>query len=291
MRCLELYSGIGGFAVAATANGWNVVEAIDINELAASVYSHNFGHAPSVRTIESLPRLDVEELQADLWWMSPPCQPFTRRGPQRDTADSRTESFLHVVELIRSVRPPHLALENVPQFVESVAAESLRDVLRSTGYQWLEFDLCSTEFGLPNRRRRFYIAASRVVAPKIASRNVTRLRPLREFTDDTPDPSLFIEAHDLEHYREALHTVRLESCDISACFTSAYGKSPIRSGSWIEDGSRLRRFSPDEILRLLGFPKSFTLPAALSRRQKWKLVGNSLSIPSVQHVLRSFDAD
>jgi len=47
----------------------------------------------------------------------------------------------------------------------------------------------------------------------------------------------------------------------------------------------LRRFSPREILRLLGFPDSFHLPDNLPMRQAWRHVGNSLSVVAVRHVL------
>ena len=52
----------------------------------------------------------------------------------------------------------------------------------------------------------------------------------------------------------------------------------------IGDG-RLRRFSPGEVLRLLGFPASFELPPDLPRDAAWRLVGNSLSLPPVSAVL------
>jgi site-specific DNA-cytosine methylase len=47
----------------------------------------------------------------------------------------------------------------------------------------------------------------------------------------------------------------------------------------------LRRFSPQEVVRLLGFPDSFRLDPRLTREQAWRLVGNSLSVVAVAHVL------
>ena len=55
-------------------------------------------------------------LQADLWMMSPPCQPFTCIGLQRDAADPRSNSLLHLVKLLSDelARPPRaLFVENV----------------------------------------------------------------------------------------------------------------------------------------------------------------------------------
>ena len=73
---------------------------------------------------------------------------------------------------------------------------------------------------------------------------------------------------------------------VTSCFTSAYGRSPVRAGSYLREADgRIRRFSPPEILRLLGFREMFQLPVALSYARAWPLVGNSLSVPAVRHVL------
>ncbi|MGB7492357.1 MAG: DNA cytosine methyltransferase, partial [Thermoanaerobaculia bacterium] len=53
----------------------------------------------------------------------------------------------------------------------------------------------------------------------------------------------------------------------------------------LRTASGLRRFSPMENLRLLGFPPDFRLPPTLSVQVAWRLVGNSLSVPAVRCVL------
>jgi site-specific DNA-cytosine methylase len=103
----------------------------------------------------------------------------------------------------------------------------------------------------------------------------------------------------VRRYRQALDVVHPdEPGAVSACFTAAYGRSPVRSGSYLAlNGSegpripsgqpRLRRFSPAEVLRLLGFPATYRLPPELPREKAWPLVGNSLSVPAVRRVLSS----
>ena len=59
---------------------------------------------------------------------------------------------------------------------------------------------------------------------------------------------------------------------VAACFTSAYGRSFVRSGSYWRTESGVRRFSPREILRLLGFDDSFKLPAEMPDPTAWSLV-------------------
>ena len=294
MKCLELYSGIGGFAVVARKLGWRVARAVDINQLAACVYELNFGLAPEIRTIESLTL--ESDAHFDLWWMSPPCQPFTRRGARRDQTDLRTQSFLHVLELIERHQPRLLALENVPEFARSETADAFRRTLSGNGYRWQEQQLCSTDFGLPNRRKRFFVSASREHEPELGKIEQTRIRPLSEFLETSAElvkwqDKLRVHTDELNNWRRASDLIQLaegmRQVPVTACFTSAYGKSPVQSGSWLWQDDVVRRFSPREILRLLGFPDRFALTSQLTLRQQWKLVGNSLSLPCVEHVLSS----
>jgi hypothetical protein len=93
-------------------------------------------------------------------------------------------------------------------------------------------------------------------------------------------------------YAGALHLVDAnDETAVASCFTAAYGRSPVRSGSYLDLGAgRLRRFAPEEVLRLLGFPPGFGFPPGIPRQVAWRLAGNSLSLPAVQAVLASIPA-
>ena len=57
----------------------SVVTAVDINDLANKIYQHNFPDVNLMqRNIQSLTRAEFTALDADMFLMSPPCQPFTR---------------------------------------------------------------------------------------------------------------------------------------------------------------------------------------------------------------------
>lgn len=315
LRVLELYCGIGGCAAALqgvealAGSAAEVVAALDVNHLAVAVYRRNFPHPAEVRTLETLTAAELARYNADLWWLSPPCQPFTRRGLGRDLADPRTASLLTLIERIGALRPPCVGLENVPGFAGSATHARLREVLDRAGYEVRERLLCPTELGVPNRRRRFYLLASRRGwaavrpgaaggAPGTAAKPGAggALRPLATYLDPEPAAELTVDPDLLTRYAGALDLVDPAEPGatpvITACFTAAYGRSPVRSGSYLildrnADGSprRVRRFSPAEILRLLGFPAAFTLPPDLPHAAAWRLVGNSLSVETVRAVL------
>jgi site-specific DNA-cytosine methylase len=282
---LELFCGIGGCA-AALGPSARVVAAIDVHRGALAVYRYNFSHPTRAANLESVPREIFAGFAADLWWLSPPCQPYTVRGLRRDVDDPRARSLRVITRRIAEVRPRHLALENVPGFAESRMREHLIDALERAGYAFAERILCPTELGWPNRRRRYYLAASlEGLAPW--PEPWPERRPLGELLDGTVPAALYPDPADLERYARAIHVADPEADPdaVTRCFTSAYGRSWVRSGSYLATDRGLRRFSPREILRLLGFPESYRLPPDLPLERAWPLVGNSLSIPAVRATL------
>lgn len=262
-----------------------VVQAVDINENALEVYRLNFRHPATARTLDTISDRELCRGNPDLWWLSPPCQPFTTRGLRRDMEDPRAASFLWLLEKLGSLRPRHMALENVPGFVGSETHSRLLSTLKRVDYHFQERLLCPSELGLPNRRQRYYLVASRESLLPMAPPQKSPA-PLESFLDPFPHPELFVDTRTVADYGRALDRARVDDPRaLTACFTSAYGRSPVRSGSYLETDKGLRRFSPQEILRLLGYPRDFLLPPGLPRSTGWRLVGNSLSIPPVRLTL------
>ncbi|HRC84566.1 MAG TPA: DNA cytosine methyltransferase [Thermoanaerobaculia bacterium] len=281
---LELFCGIGGCAAALPASA-EVVAALDINEVALGLYRANFPHPARAATVESIPVATLGALDAELWWLSPPCQPYTVRGKQLDDRDPRARALLALIPAIEELRPRFLALENVPGFLGSRSRGRLLASLESAGYSWRERLLCPTELGVPNRRQRYYLLAGlESLAPWTFE--PVPLRPLVDFLD-LEAPGRELEPSLAQSYARALDVVDpADPTAVAACFTAAYGHSPVRSGSYLRGSQGPRRFSPREVLRLLGFADTYRLPAELPDRTLWRLAGNSLSVTAVRAVLQ-----
>ncbi|XP_029687713.1 tRNA (cytosine(38)-C(5))-methyltransferase-like isoform X1 [Takifugu rubripes] len=171
MRVLELYSGIGGmhYALIESNLSYQVVAAVDINTTANQVYTHNFPNTALLnKTIEGITLEEFNKLSFDMILMSPPCQPFTRIGLQRDLDDPRTKSFLHIVDLLPrlSKAPLYILLENVKGFEKSAAREYLVKTLRECQYTVQEMMVSPTHVGIPNSRLRYYLMAKRSAQQK-----------------------------------------------------------------------------------------------------------------------------
>jgi len=171
LRVLELFSGIGGMHCALDLIDLNyeIIAAIDINPTANLVYSSNFPNIPIIsRSIETISLNQWEKWHADLWTMSPPCQPFTRQGKQEDLNDRRTDGFVYLMKTILcqlKSKPKYILLENVSGFEYSQAHQLLLETLQSNNYSYQQYLLSPIQFGIPNSRLRYYLIAKQQENP------------------------------------------------------------------------------------------------------------------------------
>lgn len=298
VRALELFCGIGGFAAAVRDSNVRLVAAFDQNREALDVYSHNCPNHEARRVdLERVSAWELTTCAADLWWLSPPCQPYCERGRQRDLDDPRARSLLHLLEIIERLpenRLPHcLALENVAGFKASGARKRLLEALTTRGYHLQEILLCPTQLGVPSRRPRYYLAASRGAMNPVRVPMGLARSPLSGYLDFSPTEEypecLLVSAEILTRFGKGLRILDPDDpLAYTTCFTSGYGRSIINAGSYLQCRGSVRRFSPEEIARLLHFPAGFGFPEGMALRKKWHLVGNSLSIIAVQTMLTAF---
>ncbi|HRX77526.1 MAG TPA: DNA cytosine methyltransferase [Pirellulaceae bacterium] len=285
LRVLELFAGIGGCA-AAIGGKAEVVSAVDSDQEAISVYRHNFANATIDQPVESLTTKWFRDCAADVWWMSPPVLPYVHAGLRREIDDARAKGLLHILKQIENVKPRYIAMESVPAFDKSLARQLLLETLAESDYEWQETQLCPTELGIPNQRRRYYLVASRDAVQAWKPLNEALQFPLSATLDETTADDLVIAPELLAMHRGVMHVVDAnDSCSVSSCFTSDYGRSVNKTGSYLLTAGRVRHFAPTEMLRQLGFPPSFSLPEGTSRPVGWRLVGSSLSIPAVRYIL------
>lgn len=283
-RVIELFAGLGGFSHAVNTDA-EIVLAADSSAHVLEIYRANNTHPARQINLEAAHADALAKLNADMWWMSPPCQPHTVRGHQMDLDDPRSASFENTLKMIEAVRPLTLGMENVEGFQGSDAHERLLQTLQRCGYHISEHILCPTQFGVPNRRPRYYMAAHLDHMPSLTFNPVGR--PFPTYIHDF-DPTLEVTDLQFQKYGHAFVIVDHDDQDaITSCFTSAYGKSWVYSGAYLRQDGRLRRFSPREVLNLMHFRPDFTLPTSVSTRKAWKFIGNSLSIPPTRAIFEA----
>jgi tRNA (cytosine38-C5)-methyltransferase len=92
-----------------------------------------------------------------VWLLAPPCQPYTRQGLQKHSADGRARSFLRLLEMLKQLpcQPRYLLLENVVGFETSDTHQGMLQILSDSGYKVQEFVLTPTQYAFPYSRPRY----------------------------------------------------------------------------------------------------------------------------------------
>src|ERR1041385_802286 len=181
---IDLFCGCGGLTLGLKQAGFRVVWAVDENSLAVESYRVNHPEV-LVREVDK-GRLDPNEVQTELGLAPgelellagcPPCEGFstlrTLNGGKR-IKDSQNDCVLQFVRFARAFLPKSIMLENVPALVDDERFELLLDALADMGYCVEHRILNAADFGVPQRRRRLILLASKFGAIPFALPNMNR---------------------------------------------------------------------------------------------------------------------
>jgi DNA (cytosine-5)-methyltransferase 1 len=184
MKLISLFSGIGGFELAAEWMGWEPVASCEINEFGRKVLSHywpNAWHHDDVHTF-TFERLNYEltkrhgaEWSADELILTGgfPCQPYSSAGKRLGKEDER-HLWPEMLRAIREISPRWVVGENVRGLTNwngGLVFDEVQADLEAEGYEVLPFLLPACAVNAPHRRDRIWFIANRNVA------NPTNQRP------------------------------------------------------------------------------------------------------------------
>ncbi|KAJ3319708.1 tRNA (cytosine-5-)-methyltransferase [Boothiomyces sp. JEL0866] len=324
MQAVEFFCGIGGlhYGLEYAQPDAKVVQSFDTNTVANSVYFHNFKTKTSTKGIDILKSKDIKD--ANIWLLSPPCQPYTSGGKRLDTKDNRTAGLLNLIKLLPQVKPEYFFLENVFNFEISESRRLLVTQLLALNYKVDEFLVSPLAIGIPNDRKRYYLAAKLTgskheydLENTTFHSNLDKYCPnlvkldlkLVDYVESDVDFSVYqVHPKDIRKRTNFVFDVVQPTSEKCSTFTKAYGSHHFfGSGSFLQTenldkpyekcdnekliASKPRFFTPTEIRKLHYFPDSFTFPKDTTLQQKYRLLGNSLNCRVVGEILKALFAN
>jgi DNA (cytosine-5)-methyltransferase 1 len=162
MRSGSLFTGAAGLDRAAAAVfGAELAWVADNDPASGRLLAHHYPDALNHGDITTVDWTTVEPVEVlTAGW---PCQPWSQAGKRKGIDDDRA-LWPEVARAIRTLRPRHVFLENVPAIV--AAGELARAVgdLAALGYECGWTVLGANEVGAPHRRNRCFILGRRVAA-------------------------------------------------------------------------------------------------------------------------------
>ncbi len=175
IKVVDLFCGIGGLSYGLAKAGLEVVAGIDNDETCRFGYEYNNG----ARFIHK----DIKDITADEINMlfgqekrivrvlagCAPCQPFSQLNIKGVTKKA-LEPVERFAELIAKTLPEIVSMENVSGLAKTLAFKTFLATLDRKGYKyWYDF-VDASEYGVPQRRKRLVLLASRLGEIKLVDK-------------------------------------------------------------------------------------------------------------------------
>lgn len=160
MKLIDLFSGIGGFSLAAHWLGWETIAFVEKDDFCQKVLAKNFKGVPiydDITTFSGKPfrgRVDIIAGGA-------PCQGFSVAGQRKGTSDER-HLFPEMLRIIREVEPAFVVFENVRGLLNIESGDAFEEIcasLERIGYAVQTFIIPACAVNAPHRRDRLWIVA------------------------------------------------------------------------------------------------------------------------------------
>jgi DNA (cytosine-5)-methyltransferase 1 len=331
LRVIDLFSGCGAMSLgiweASRAIGARMVPALalDFNQAALRVYEDNFpggwtlsrpiesvldgalGSPASASERELIARLE----RADLLVGGPPCQGHSNLNNHTRREDPKNKLYARMARLAELVEPTHIIIENVSAVLHDRGKVVDRTIehLRRLDYYIDSAVVEALAVGVPQRRRRHFVVASRERQPDIRAAVSAFTRPERSVSwaiadlsrasresvlDQAGKPSPanrarieFLFAHKLyelpNEQRPDCHRLEKHS------YKSVYGRiRPNEPAQTITSGflsmgqgryvhpTQRRTITPHEAARLQFIPDFFSFASVSRRTALAEMIGNAV---------------
>lgn len=160
MRHGSLFSGIGGFDLAAEWMGWENVFHCELNEFGQKVLKHYWPNAISYGDITKTD-FNVHRGEIDILTGGFPCQPYSTAGKRRGKEDDR-HLWPEMLRAIREIQPGWVVGENVFGLVNwsrGLVFHEVQTNLEAEGYEVFPYVLPACAKNAPHRRDRVWFIA------------------------------------------------------------------------------------------------------------------------------------
>lgn len=276
MKVVGLFAGVGGLEEGLRRSEHETLLVSEIDNAASLVLAEHFGPEKLHGDVLTLARLpDETELLAAGF----PCQDLSQAGQMAGIWGSRSGLVRRVFEFLDQKPVPWVLLENVPNMLHLHGGAAITHVVEQfekRGYAWAYRVIDSRAFGLPQRRRRVFVLASRDGNPAAALLG----------SSETPPPEGRSEKIDAWAYgfywTEGNTGVGWTKNAVPPLKGGSSLGIPSAPAIWIPSRPAEEAFVVPGIEdgeRLQGFPRGWTEAGSRRVGFRWKMVGNAVSVP------------
>ena len=302
MNYVSVCAGIEAASVAWEPLGWKPLWFSEIERFPCKVLKHHYPNVPNLGDMNNFKEWPNEKIEVLIG--GTPCQSFSFAGLRQGLDDPRGNLMLVYLAIVERYKPKWIIWENVPGVLSSNRGRDFGTFLATLGKIGYGFSyrvLNAQYFGVPQRRKRVYVvgylgdwrptAAVLFERGSLSGNFKKSKKKVQKITEGVAGSlgkrgtrsHTELDGHGA-YIPEITHTLT-RKYDASE---DGSGKGvPIISMPSIELNYRVRRLTPLECDRLMGFPDNYTLIPYSKKNMspegvRYKSLGNSMAIPVIR---------
>lgn len=183
IKAVDLFCGVGGLTCGLRKAGISVVAGIDLDATCEYAYTENNGSVFINKSIADVAGQEIKNLligaEATVLVGCAPCQPFSSHRKDKQNRSNHKDWHLlnQFGRLVKEVQPHVVSMENVPELIKEKVYTDFILLLKSEGYYVSSNVVNAADYGVPQRRRRLILLASRTkeisLVPRTHSQHLT----------------------------------------------------------------------------------------------------------------------
>ena len=168
MLHISLFSGIGGFDLAAEWMGWTNIVSCEINDFGNKVLEHYWPNAYHHRDVKTLTLETINKKLGENWRTDDviltggfPCQPYSSAGKRKGKEDER-HLWPEMLRVIREIKPKYIVGENVAGLLSwsgGLVFDEVHSDLEAEGYEVQAVVIPAAAVNAPHGRDRVWFVA------------------------------------------------------------------------------------------------------------------------------------
>lgn len=192
VSAIDLFCGVGGLTRGIQDSGIVIKAGFDLDESCRYAYEHNNNSIFVQCDISSLAADTINSYFDDsdikIVVGCAPCQPFSSCTPRTHAGKNNDKwgMLTHYSRIIKELKPDIVSMENVPQLKGTEPFEQFLSTLEENNYHFSYSIVNCEDYGIPQRRKRLILLASRYGPIFIKSPNGMGRKTVKDVISSLP---------------------------------------------------------------------------------------------------------
>ncbi len=229
------------------------------------------------------------------------CQSFSFAGYRKGFNDSRGNMFFEACKIIEEKKPKIIFAENVRGLLninKGFEFGTILNTLHQLGYD-AEWQCINAKYFLPQQRDRVFLIGYLREKCRTEILPILNSNEMVEYQPEKQQEKQCVNCIDANYWKGIDKHGQRTAVMVLTGHTTANIKQRVqyRNSTWtldttgnkqaiVDENTKLRRLTPLECERLMGFPDNWTNVNNLSDTRRYKMLGNSIVVPIIDYLAK-----